>query len=109
MLTSVKKMSLALRAITGSLEDLKLRSTCAAGQNDCGNSAKQNRCIKPQRPMIDVLEIELHPLLERKVAATGNLPQTGQAGLHAETSLLPRLFHACRIAHRQRPGTNDAH
>ena len=59
--------------------------------------------------MIDIFEIELHPLLKRKIAAPGNLPQACQARLNAEASFLPRYFHAHRIAYRQRPWADDTH
>src|SRR5437588_4287909 len=77
---SVMKMSFALRAIT--VYSLKLRSgraglTRAAREHDRGYSAQQDRCVESQRPVIDVFEVELHPLFKREVAASRYLPETG--------------------------------
>src|SRR5947207_15592557 len=84
-------------------------SACAARRNNCGDRAKQDRGVKFQRPLIDVVQIELHPLFERQVAAAGYLPQTSEARLDAETSFLPGDFHAQSVANRKRPRTDNAH
>src|SRR5437773_2772579 len=114
IVTSVMMISLALRAITicSIPKNAALAtgcSACAARQDDGGYRAKQNRSIESQRPTVDVFEIQLHPLFKRKIAATGDLPQTSYAGLHAKAPLLPGQFHSHRIAHRQRARADDAH
>src|SRR5215813_2580631 len=83
--------------------------TGATRENDCRNGPQHNRHVETQRPAIDVLQIQMHPLLEGKIAAAGNLPEASQPGLHTEATLLPGLFHPNRIANRQRARANDAH
>src|SRR5437870_2425472 len=66
---------------------LALSLAGASRHYDGGDGANQNRSIEAQRPVIDVIQIQLHPLLERKVAASGDLPQTGQPRLYAKAPL----------------------
>src|SRR5258708_25620093 len=109
---SAIRISLALRAITV-IQFLVLKnanaSAGAARQNDGRYGAKQNGRVEPERPAIDVFKIELHPLIEREVAAARNLPKASQAGLDAKSSFLPCQFHAGRITQRQGPWSHDAH
>src|SRR6266404_1773492 len=114
IVASVMRISLALRAITiYSILQIRRRrlpgSACAARQYDRGNGAQQNRSVQAERPVIDILQIQLHPLFKGEITATRNLPQTGESGLHAKASFLPRFFHAEGIAQRQRPWAHDAH
>src|SRR5258708_26279817 len=109
---SAIRISLALRAITV-IQFLVLKnanaSAGAASQNDGRYGAKQNGRVEPERPAIDVFKIELHPLIERQVAAARNLPEAGQARLNTEASFLPCQFHAGRITPTHRPCSHTSH
>src|SRR5712672_1234880 len=56
---------------------------------DRGNGLDENFQIKPQRPPIDVLQIQLHPSLEGNRASSADLPETGNAGANAEAPEMP--------------------
>src|SRR5262249_33044871 len=73
------------------------------------NRTQQNLEVQPERPFVNVLQIQLHPLLERNVAATTHLPQTGDARLHAESPALPVFTEAFIVPHRQGPRTYQTH
>ena len=66
------------------------RLACSAREENRGNGAQQDHSIETKRPAINVFQIKLHPLFERKVASPGHLPETCQSRLNAKASLLPR-------------------
>src|SRR5271155_2716695 len=70
---------------------------------DRRNRLDQYFQIKPQKPLVDVLQIQLHPLLERNSASSADLPQTGDTGTDAEAPALPILVETLIIADGQRP------
>jgi hypothetical protein len=41
---------------------------------NCGNGSCQDLKVEPQRPMLDVLHVEMHPMVERNRAPTVDLP-----------------------------------
>jgi len=47
--------------------------------------------VAPERPAVDVLEVELHPLVEVDLAAAAHLPGAGDPGPHREAAALPAL------------------
>src|SRR5436190_4459288 len=61
-----------------------------AGQ-DRRNGTQQDAQVEPERAVLDVLEIEPHPLAEAQGTAPADLPQAGDAGLHVEPAQLPGL------------------
>src|ERR1700730_12934433 len=50
------------------------------------NGSQQNFKIQPQRPFIDVLQVQLHPFLERDRTSAPNLPQACYSWPHAEAT-----------------------
>ena len=58
--------------------------------------------------MVDVLHVEVHPLLESDLVAAAHLPEAGEARAHREPAALPRLVLR-HFAGQGRPRTDDAH
>ena len=57
--------------------------------------------VEPERPLIHVLKIEKHPLVERDSTAAVDLPKAGNSRFHAEPPPLPIFIEALIIANRQ--------
>src|SRR6188472_3670072 len=68
---------------------------CVAAENRHGSSRtgaaehsrhrmRQNQQIQRERPLIDVVEVHLDPIVESNCAATVDLPETGHTGPHTE-------------------------
>src|SRR5579862_1045374 len=57
-----------------------------------GNGAQENFQVEPQRPVVEVKQVELHPVLEINSVAALERPQAGQAGTHAQAPPLPRFI-----------------
>src|SRR5215469_1921171 len=55
------------------------------------NRARDQDEVAHRRPGIDVVIVQLHPMLERHFRAAVDLPQTGKALRHAETALGERV------------------
>src|SRR5579871_1322289 len=53
------------------------RSGSPGASEHCWNGAQQNLEVEAERPHIDVLQVELHPLLEGNAVAAHDLPQAG--------------------------------
>src|SRR5262245_18393212 len=71
---------------------LPLRRSSAA--EHAWHRHRKNPEIEPGRPLIDVLEIEGHPLVEAETGSTLHLPQTRQTRAHAESPHQPRFGKA---------------
>src|SRR2546427_226694 len=61
-----------------------------SAKND-GDRHQQNPQVESERPVIDVLEIHPHPLVEVHCAPTARLPWSAQAGAHSEAPALDAL------------------
>ena len=63
-----------------------------------GNGAQQDSAIECERPVVDVLHVQLHPGFEIERVAAADGPQAGEAGTHAQPAALPPLvlFHFVR-------------
>jgi hypothetical protein len=59
-------------------------------------SSQEYLHIQPKRLMIDVKHIEFHPLIKVKIAPAADLPEAGDARLHAEVGTMP-LEDRCKI------------
>src|ERR1017187_5914279 len=58
-----------------------------AGEDD-GEGAGENFQVEPEGPVVDVLEVEFHPLVEADLVAAADLPDAGEAGLHGEAAAM---------------------
>src|SRR5438876_232036 len=72
-----------------------LRGVASAGafsRNDGGRCREQDLDVCPERARPCVPEVETHHLVERRTAAAGDLPQSGNPGLYVEkAAAVPRL------------------
>ena len=71
--------------------------------------AHQDLHVEPQRPTVDVLHVEPHPLLEAQGRAAADLPQTGDARSDAQPPAVPVMVEPLVIPQRQRPRAHQAH
>src|SRR5580698_10667473 len=61
-----------------------------AGEDD-GDGAGEDFQVEPERPVVDVLEIEFHPLVETDLVAAADLPDASEDGLHGKAATVPRV------------------
>src|SRR5262245_37808291 len=61
-----------------------------------------------ERPVIDVLHVEVHPLFEADLVAAADLPDARQAGAHREAAPLPG-FVLGDLGRERRARAHDAH
>src|SRR5436305_11482734 len=64
--------------------------------------------IQPEAPVFDVLEVEGHVGVEGGIAACGDLPQTGEAGLYVEAAKVLDIV-ALKVVDGMRTGADEAH
>jgi hypothetical protein len=57
-----------------------LGSVRAAPPEDDERRLDENRDVEPDRPVLEVVEVEPHQIVERQVGAAGHLPDAGDAG-----------------------------
>jgi len=88
---------------------LSANSGGAGTPENCRDCACQNLQIQPQRPLVDVAHVELHPFLERNGAPAVDLPEARDARPNAEPPAVPVLIKSLIIADWQRPGSYQAH
>ena len=68
---------------------------------------EQDRQVEPDRPALEVEEVEPHEVVEVELGAAGDLPQAGHAGQH-EVALLVPVLELVEVALGQRRGpTSD--
>ena len=71
---------------------------CPAPKKNSGNRAKENLEIQPERPLVDILQIEPDPVGKiGHFVAPGNLPETGHSRRDAEASPLGVGSHGDRF------------
>src|SRR5664279_4602584 len=65
--------------------DRPVASFCSRAGKHRRQCAPENGDVKPQRPMVDVFQVEPHPILEiGDVVAAADLPETGEARLNTQ-------------------------
>ena len=78
-----------------------------AGQDHASGFQKDFK-IEPQGPLVDVFQVQLHPVVKADfIAAGGDLPQAGDAGLHGKPAALPHIVFLYFRGDR-RPGPHEA-
>src|SRR5579871_1818846 len=78
-----------------------------AGEDD-GQCADKDFEVKPEGPVVDVLEVELHPLVEVDAIAAADLPDACEPGLHRETATMPRVV-MLNFARNRRTRSDETH
>src|SRR5690348_16730070 len=97
----------AVSMIKGFVPEKLLRPGAA---QDGGNRAQENLEVEPERPVVNVFEVEAHPFLEvGNLVAALDLPETGEAGLDAQTAAVREIAETADLVHRQRARANEAH
>src|SRR3954464_2528956 len=77
---------------------------------DNGESQPENFQIQPDRPIVDVFEVEPDPIAEiGNLVAAPDLPQAGEARFHAQTAAMSQVVKASDFIHRQRAWSDQAH
>src|SRR5262249_7249284 len=61
-----------------------------------------------QRPVVNVGEVQLHPVFKADLITAADLPKARHAGFHAETAALP-TFVSRDLLRNRRTGTDQAH
>src|ERR1017187_3331953 len=84
-----------------------LSAGAEAGQDD-GHGAVGDFECEPEGPVVDILEVEFHPLVEADLVAAADLPDAGEAGLHGEAAAMPRIV-VLHLGRDGRPGADEAH
>src|SRR5687767_7556465 len=84
------------------------RSAGAPAAEHGGDGFHENLEIEAQRPVVDVLQVEFHPLLEVDRVPARDLPEAREAGADAEAAPSPGLVLRHFGGHR-RTGTHEAH
>ncbi len=59
--------------------------------------------------MVDVVHIELHPLVEGDIAPAADLPEAGDAWLDAESAAVNVVFKSLEIPYRKWARAYQAH
>src|SRR4030081_1225547 len=79
-----------------------IESPCPRPFDNNPDRLEQDLAVKPERPMVDVLHVQFHPVFKSYVTAAANLPETADARTDAETPPMPIAGEAFTVPHRQR-------
>src|ERR1043166_792333 len=77
------------------------------GQNR-GDGAEEDLEVERRRPVVDVLQVELHPAVEVDVVAAADLPEAREPRLHRQPSSVPPVIRRDLLGDR-RPRPDQAH
>ena len=72
------------------------------------NRLRDDRDVEPDRPVLEVGEVEPDEIVEREARASGDLPEPGHPGEHEIPGAMPVLEELV-VAKRQRPRPDEAH
>src|SRR5579859_1758657 len=80
----------------------------ALAGDDRGQRLGEDRDVEPDRPVLQVVEVEPHEIVEAELDSARDLPQPGHAGKHAVALTMP-VLELDVVAQRQRPRTHERH
>src|SRR5436190_9093152 len=80
----------------------------AAPGDDGRHGAGQDRDVEPERPVLEVVEVEPHEVVEAEIGTAGDLPEPGQARENEVALEVPAL-ELLVVAQRQRSRPDEAH
>src|SRR5687768_18404627 len=84
-------------------------SVGAGSPNDCRQSSRHDADVQPERPLLDVLAVEVHDVLEiHHRAATADLPQARDSGLRVQPAEMMVLI-GCEVRLEKRPRSDEGH
>src|SRR2546422_513537 len=82
----------------------------ARSEQNNGNRPAENLQVKPQRPVIDVFQIQPHPVGEvMHLVAAADLPEASQPRLDAQAPAMRQVVESPDFIERQRPRAHQAH
>src|SRR5437870_13662726 len=82
----------------------------ARSEQNNRNRPAENFQVKPQRPVIDVFQIQPHPIGEiMHIVAAADLPETSQPRLDAQAPTMRQVVESSDFIDRQRPRAHQAH
>src|SRR5439155_15275195 len=82
----------------------------ARSEQNNGNRPAENLQVKPQRPVVDVFQIQPHPICEiMHIVAAADLPETSQPRLDAQAPTMRQVVESSDFIDRQRPRAHQAH
>src|SRR5664279_6221677 len=84
------------------------RSVRATPAQDGQRGARDDLDVEPHRPVLDVVEVQPHEVVEAERRAPGDLPEARDARQHAVAAAVPGL-EALVVAQRQRARADEAH
>src|SRR5439155_4705999 len=76
--------------------------------DDCWEGLRQDRDVQPDRPVLEVVEVEPDEVVEAEARAARDLPEAGHAREHEVALAVPGL-EVLVVAERQRPRADEAH
>ena len=75
-----------------------------------GNRPPHDFQIQPQGPVVNVFQIQPHPVAEiGDVVAAADLPEAGEAGFDAQAAAMRQIVKTFDFVHRQRARADEAH
>ena len=81
----------------------------SAGKDD-GNGAKKDFKVEPKRPVVDVFEVEAHPIPEiADFVAAADLPKAREARLDAQATAMGGVIEALDLIDWKRPRADEGH
>src|SRR6266700_2652213 len=81
----------------------------ARSGNDGPGGAEEDLEIEPQRPLVDVFEVHLHPVIKvGDLVPAAHLPQACDSGTDAQLSLLPETI-AVQLVRKRGTRADERH
>src|SRR4051794_38208236 len=68
----------------------------------------QDRNVHPERPVLEVVEVEPHQVVEAQVRTARNLPEAGDSGKHVVALAVP-VFELLVVTQRERARAAQPH
>jgi len=81
---------------------------CPFSQENDEDRPHQYFNVEPYRPIIDVFQVQFHPLVEVNLVPSAHLPETRNSGFHAQAPPLPP-FIFLNLFRYWGPGAHKAH
>src|SRR5881275_718142 len=81
----------------------------APARENCRERLQQDSCVERERPLVDVLKVERHPIVEAQVAAAADLPESCDPLRNTEAPNEPCFAEVGEVASRQRTWPDERH
>src|ERR1035437_71469 len=85
-------------------------SFCTRAGQHGWQGAPKNLKVQPKRPVVNVLQVQPHPVLEiADIVAPADLPEAGEARLDSQPPPMGQVIEPLDFVHRQRARADQAH